>query len=210
MASPLHYLDDPQAWERERAAFVEAALALLARSDAVDLQVAEVVRLAGRHNASFYRVFGSKEGLTLAVVQEAARRTAAVVERRLRRIDEPAQAVRTWARTLLALAAVGGDGVQALAIDRYRLMRRFPEADDSIIQPLRRPLEDVLRGAGRPRPALLADAALELVMSRQAAWIAVRHRPSARELDAYAGLVVHLVGLGSAAGAGLDGGGTGT
>lgn len=197
MVSPLHHLDDPVAFARERDAFVTAALDLLTGSDSVNLQVTEVIRRAGRHNVVFYRIFGSKEGLTLAVVEEAVRRTAAVLERHLEGDHAPADAVRIWAQTLLTRSASGtaAEGTQALALDRFRLMRRFPDAQDTTTRPLSVPLEQVLRQAGVPRSELLSEAALELIMSRQAGWIALQHRPTTDEIRTYADLAVRLVGL---------------
>jgi AcrR family transcriptional regulator len=196
VASPLHYLDDPEALRRERDAFLQAALDLIAESGSVDVQVAAVVARAGRHNAAFYRVFGSKEGLTLAVMEEAVRRTAAALERRVRSARTPEDAVRGWAVLILGLACADPSvGVQAVALDRYRLLKRFPHAEATIAHPLHAPLAEVLRQAGLSRPELLAEAAFELVLSRQASWIAVGHKPSDRDVRAYADLTVRLVGL---------------
>jgi AcrR family transcriptional regulator len=197
VASPLHYLSDPEMLQRERAAFVTAALDLIAQSGTIDLQVAQVVRHAGRHNAAFYRVFGSKEGLVLAVVEEAAGWTAAALERRMRGAKTPADSVRAWAGVLLGLASADPvSGVHAIALDRYRLLKRFPDAEATIADPLRLPLEEVLRQAGQPAPKTLAEAAFELVLSRQASWIALGQRPTAKEIRIYADLAVRLVGLG--------------
>ena len=196
MASPLHYLNDPEMLRRERAAFVDAAFELITESGTMDLQVAQVVRNAGRHNASFYRVFGSKEGLILAVAEESSRRTAEVIGRRMQRAKTPADEVRAWARVLLGLASAGrAAGAHAIAIDRYRLLNRFPEADATTAAPLRRSLEAVLEAAGLAQPEVLAEAAFELVLSRQASWIALGHAPTDSELRAYAELTVRLVGL---------------
>jgi AcrR family transcriptional regulator len=196
VASPLHYLDDPETMARERRAFLDAALDLIAQSGTVDLQVAQVVRHAGRHNAAFYRIFGAKEGLVLAVVEEAVRRTVVALERRMQAAQTPPDAVRAWARVLLGLAASGtAAGVPAIALDRYRLLRRFPDSEETIADPLRRPLRVVLQQAGSSQPALLAEAAFELVLSRQASWIALGQRPSERQIRAYADLTVRLVDL---------------
>lgn len=196
MASPLHYLDDPEALARERAAFVEAALALMAQTGTVEVQVAQVVRQAGRHNTAFYRVFGSKEGLQLAVVETVVQRTLVALERRMATAKTPRDAVRAWARLLLGLAAADpAAGVHAIALDRYRLMRRFPDAESTIADPLRSPLRAVLEQAGLGRPDLLAEAAFELVLSRQASWIALGQPPGDREIRSYVDLTVRLVGL---------------
>ena len=80
---PLRYLDDPETLAAERRAFVDAALELLQSSDSVDVRVSEIVHRCGGHNAAFYRIFGSKEGLLLAAVAEAVDRTARVLRRRI-------------------------------------------------------------------------------------------------------------------------------
>lgn len=195
MASPLHYLDDAETLAAERAAFLEAAFELVEQAQSIDLQVAQVVRQAGRHNAAFYRIFGSKEGLVLAVVEEAVRRAVVVVERRMQSAQTPRDAVRAWARALLGLAAGSSVTVPAIALDRFRLLRRFPHADATIADPLREVLRRVLPATRNPSPALLAEAAFELVLGRQASWIALGHRPTDREIRAYADLVARLVGL---------------
>jgi AcrR family transcriptional regulator len=183
------------AGEQDRAAFVDAALDLLAELETVDLQVAEVVRRVGRHRTAFYACFGSKDGLVLAVVQEAVRRTAEVLDEHMAQAATPADAVRAWARTLLRLASGRSQGVQALALDRFRLMRRFPESQASTTHPLSAPLEEVLATTGLTASRVLSEAALELVMSRQATWIALGHAPGEDEVATYADLVVRLVGL---------------
>jgi hypothetical protein len=85
--------------------------------------------------------------------------------------------------------------VHAIAMDRYKLLRRFPDAEATIAHPLHAPLVRVLADAGLAQPDLLAEAAFELVLSRQASWIALGHKPSERDIKAYADLAVRLVGL---------------
>jgi AcrR family transcriptional regulator len=194
--SPLHYLDDPETRARERAAFLEAAMELIGQTGSMDLQVAAVVRQAGRHNAAFYRIFGAKEGLVLAIVEEAARRTAAALTRRMADASTPADAVRAWAGVLLGLAAADPTtGVPAIALDRYRVLKRFPDADATIADPLRRPLAELLQTAGVADAEELTEAAFELVLSRQASWIALGRMPTAKQIRTYADFTVRLVGL---------------
>ncbi|MDT7550165.1 MAG: hypothetical protein QOE84_2559 [Actinomycetota bacterium] len=196
MTSALPEPDGP-ADLRDRAVFLDAAMAMVTRSPTLDdLQVAEVVRRSGRHNAAFYRLFGSKEGLLLAVVEEAVRRAVIIVRRQMAPAASPAQAVRAWCEALLVLAGPEpAPRVPAIALDRFRLLRRFPGADATIADPLRHLLRDVLPPGLRPARDVLADAAFELILSRQASWIAVGHAPTAREISTYADLVVRLIGL---------------
>jgi AcrR family transcriptional regulator len=194
VASPLHHLDDPAEFARERDAFVDAGFSLLVETDVFDLQVAQVVRRAGRHNAVFYRVFGSKEGYILALLEEAVRRMVMLLERRMAGAPTPADAVRAWTSTLLGLTA-SGKSMEGILLERSRINRRFPEAQSTITRPLVRPLERVLRTAGVKRPRVVSEAALEMVVGREAIWIALRHRPTKREVTTYADLTVRLAGL---------------
>jgi AcrR family transcriptional regulator len=182
-------------WERE--IFLNAALEMVASSATLDdLQVAELVRRSGRHNAAFYRLFGAKEGLLLAVVEEAVRRAVLLCERQMAQAQTPAQAVHAWSAALLVLAAPEpAPRVPAIALDRFRLLRRFPDADATIADPLRHLLRSVLPADARPGPAVLAEAAFELILSRQASWIALGHAPTTEDIRVYADLVVRLVGL---------------
>jgi AcrR family transcriptional regulator len=173
---------------------VEAGFALLFTTDVFDLQVAQVVRQAGRHNAAFYRIFGSKEGYVLALLEEAVRRMVTLLERRMAGAATPADAVRAWTTTLLGLTAAG-KSMEGILLERSRINRRFPEAQATITRPLVRPLERVLRGAGVRRPRVVSEAALEMVVGRDAIWIALRHRPTKREVATYADLTVRLAGL---------------
>ena len=197
MSSASTEIEPDPASDWERQAFLDAAFELVAESASLDdLQVSQLVVRSGRHNASFYRIFGSKEGLLLAVVEEAVRRAVIIVERRMREARTPQQAVRAWSRELLMLAAADSAGrVPAIAIDRFRLLRRFPDADATIADPLRQLLRAVLPTSARPGRAVLSEAAFELILSRQASWIALGHVPTPREINAYAALVVRLVGL---------------
>jgi AcrR family transcriptional regulator len=198
VSRPLHRLADPETLDAERRALIDAALGLLEEAGTVDVHVADVVRRSGGHNAAFYRIFGSKDDLVLAVVEEAVGRTAAVLERRMAEAEGPADAVRAWVAVLLGRAATAraAAATQPFALDRHRLMHRFPGVYDRLNRPLRLALSRVLRSAGCAHPDIAAEAAFELVMSRQASWIAEGHRPSPREIGVYAQLVVDLVGLG--------------
>jgi AcrR family transcriptional regulator len=182
-------------WERE--IFLRAALEMVASSATLDdLQVAELVRRSGRHNAAFYRLFGAKEGLLLAVVEEAVRRAVIICERQMAPTRTPGEAVHAWSKALLELAAPEpAPRVPAIALDRFRLLRRFPDADATIADPLRQLLRDVLPPGSEPGPPVLAEAAFELILSRQASWIALGHAPTRDDIRVYADLVVRLVGL---------------
>ena len=194
-ARPLRQLDDPEAFAATRQAFVDAALVVLSRRSDLDVSVTEVVQEAGLHNAAFYRVFESKDGLLLAVAQEAAERTVPVLQTRLRRAPDAPQALRAWATVLLRLTATdrSAQSIEAFALERHRFLRRFPDAEDRLVEPVRRVLQDALKQHGVADAADVTSAAYELVMGQQATWIARGHRPTQREVERVADLATRLL-----------------
>ena len=80
---PLHYLNDPDVRAAERAVFIAAALQLLAHMDSLDLKVSDVVRAADRNNAIFYKLFGSRDGLIVAVVEHTTDRIVKIMQSRI-------------------------------------------------------------------------------------------------------------------------------
>ncbi|HEY1829494.1 MAG TPA: TetR family transcriptional regulator [Acidimicrobiales bacterium] len=190
---PLYYLDDPETLAIEKAAFVNAALELLQHSNSVDVRVQEIVRRCGGHNAAFYRIFGSKEGLLLAVVAEAVDRTATVLRRRMA-AAAPSARVAAWVEVLMQRAGTTNATAATLpfALDRHRILHRFPEAEPLLTLPLREPLIETFREQRVPEAEMIAAAAFEMVMSRQATWIALEHRPSRQEVQSYVALVHRL------------------
>jgi len=196
-ARPLRQLDDPEAFAATRQAFVDAALVVLSRRSDLDVSVTEVVQEAGLHNAAFYRVFESKDGLLLAVAQEAAERTVPVLEARLRRAHDAPEALRSWASVLLRLTATdkSASAIEAFALERHRFLRRFPDAEDRLVEPVRRVLADALvhDGVAAGEAHEVTNAAYELVMGQQATWIARGHRPTQREVERVAELATRLL-----------------
>jgi AcrR family transcriptional regulator len=191
---PLYYRDDPETLATEKAAFVNAALDLLQNSDSVDVRVQEIVRRCGGHNAAFYRIFGSKEGLLLAVVTEAVERSAAVLRRRMAAAATAGDRIAVWVEVLMQRAGTPTATAATLpfALDRYRILHRFPDAEPLLTLPLRAPLAETFRKQGVPEAESIAVAAFEMVMSRQATWIALGHQPSRKEVRSYVALVHRL------------------
>jgi len=192
---PLRHLDDREVFTAVRQAIVDAALEQLARRDDLDLNVADVVLASGAHNAAFYRVFGSKDRLLLAVAQEAVGRTLVLLRDRVSRERSPAAAIRAWARVLLRLTATprAAASIQAFALERHRFLRRFPDSEEILVAPVKRVLLDVLVPLGVGDANEIVDAAYELVMGQQATWIARRHEPTSTELSRCLRMVVRLV-----------------
>jgi len=196
-ARPLRQLDDPEAFAAARRAFVDAAFVVLSRRSDLDFSVTEVVKESGLHNAAFYRVFESKDRLLLAVAEEAMQRTLETLQARVTKARDGQQAMRQWGTVLLRLAATdrSAQSIEAFALERHRFLRRFPDAEDRLVEPVRQVLADALvqRGIATDDAHEVTNAAYELVMGQQATWIARGHRPTQREVERVASLATRLL-----------------
>jgi AcrR family transcriptional regulator len=194
---PLRQLDDEAELAAARRAFIDATLEIIARNATLDVAVMEVVRRSGWHNAAFYRIFGSKDGLLLAVAEDAVRSTAEVLAARVGEARNPADAVRAWTAVLLHRASTpsAATATQPFALDRHRLLHRFPGAGEQLTLPIRSALHGVLRTAGRSDAVAAGDAATELVLSQQATWLATHHQPSETEIEQFTVFILRLVGV---------------
>jgi AcrR family transcriptional regulator len=190
---PLHYLNDPDVRAAERAVFIDVALKLLAQMDSVDLKVSDVVRSADRNNAIFYKLFGSRDGLIIAVVEHTTHRIVELMRSRVSANPSREEAVSVWCSTLLALASPehSPGSVLPLALDRHRILRKSPGSEQHVVQPLKDALQAMLGDDSLLKSRL--DAAFELVMGTQATWLALEHRPTKRQIREVADMVLLIV-----------------
>jgi AcrR family transcriptional regulator len=140
--------------EEEVQALVAAGLAVLRRSGAAGLTVAEVLADAGLSTRAFYRHFQSKDELVLAVYEREAERRHTGLVRRLDEAGSPRAALEAWIDEMLAL---GFDPRRArrtnvLAQEGARLQTDFPVEFAAIVAGAVEPLEGVLRAIPTPEP----------------------------------------------------------
>jgi AcrR family transcriptional regulator len=190
---PLYYLNDPDVRAAERAVFIDAALELLADMDSLDLKVSDVVRAADRNNAIFYKLFGSRDGLIIAVVEHTTHKIVEVMRSRISTNPTKEETVNVWCGTLLALASPehASRSVLPMALDRHRILRKSPESAEHVVDPLKNVLK-VMLGDDSPSELRL-DAVFELVMGMQATWLALGHRPTPKEIRGVAAVVLVIV-----------------
>ena len=190
---PLHYLNDPDVRIAERAVFIEAALQLLAHMDSLDLKVSDVVRAADRNNAIFYKLFGSRDGLIVAVVEHTTNTIVEIMQSRISANPSKEEAVNVWCSTLLglALAEHAHGSVLPMALDRHRILRKSPQSEEHVVQPLKNVLKAMLGDDSLSE--LRLDAVFELVMGIQATWLALGHRPTPAEMREVADAVLLVV-----------------
>ena len=85
---------------------LDAGLAVMARcGTAASPRVADIVAEAQVSNEAFYRYFGSKEDLVLAVSEAGAERLFSYIDHQMNKHQEPLTRIETWIRCVLAQAA---------------------------------------------------------------------------------------------------------
>ena len=148
----------------EERALVDAGLAVLRRSGASGLTVADVLAEAGLSTRAFYRHFASKDELVLAVFEGDNRRTVGALREAVDAATGPRAALEAWIDQTLALAFDPRRARRTLTLWRegVRVRRDFPAEFDAILAGVLAPLERVL-AAGRadgtfPRAEPAADA----------------------------------------------------
>lgn len=190
---PLHYLNDPDVRIAERAVFIDAALKLLAHMDSLDLKVSDVVQAADRNNAIFYKLFGSRDGLIIAVVEHTTNTIVEAMQSRISAHPSKREAVNVWCGTLLGMALPEPSHRSALpmALDRHRILRKSPESAEHVVDPLKNALKAMLGDDSLSE--LRLDAVFELVMGIQATWLALGHRPTPTQIREVADAVLLIV-----------------
>src|ERR1700692_1416038 len=89
--------------DAEARALVQAGMAVLRRSGARNLTVADVLEEAGLSTRAFYRHFESKDELILAVYQHDNRRSIERLRARIATATSPLDALEKWVEVALGL-----------------------------------------------------------------------------------------------------------
>jgi len=160
---------------------VDAAYAVMRRTESLDPRVSDIVQAAGLSNQAFYRHFRTKDELLVAVLDDGRRRLVETLERRMTKASPGADAVRAWVEGLLEQArnAEAAANTRPFAVNGARLAARYPEATASqreqVIAPLRAAVADAGGDPGRD-----ADAIYHLAMAATEDAI-VRRQPPTRD-----------------------------
>jgi AcrR family transcriptional regulator len=138
----------------EQQALIDAGLAVLRRQGSDGLTVNDVLAEAGLSTRAFYRHFGSKDALVLAIYAHDTERARVQMQKRLSDAPSPRTALDIWIDETLAL---GFDSRRAsrtrpLAREGMRLQAEFPEEFADIRGAVLDPLVDVLRALDSPDP----------------------------------------------------------
>ena len=144
----------PTAVSNEHRALVTAALAVLRRTGADGLTVADVLDEAGLSTRAFYRHFTSKDELLLALYARDSTATEARVRERLASAPSPRAAIECWIDETLALGFEPRRAARTRVFAREgaRLQLQFPQEFANIMARLVGPLAEVLARVGCAEP----------------------------------------------------------
>jgi AcrR family transcriptional regulator len=170
-------------YEAEVRALLDAAFAVMRRTESIDPPVRDIVREAGLSNQAFYRHFASKDALLLAVLADGRRQLVAYLASRLAATDDPAEQVRRYVDGIMAQSrdVAAAEATRPFAIDGNRLAAHYPEA----VAASRAELLDLARPAVHALGGDDLDVELihDLTMARMHDALVQRRRPQPREVQ---------------------------
>jgi AcrR family transcriptional regulator len=179
---PLGTGDD----ERER--LFRSTLRVLRRNGYAGAQVSDILADAGLGTRAFYRHFGSKDELLVALFHENAAQTRARLEERVRQAGSPTEALVAWLDELLDLAYDQRRASRARLFHSGASQAAFGDVGERALDDLYAPLREVL-AAGQasgdfPTADLEHDAGAIHALVWRFFWSAVRGDPVASKDEA--------------------------
>lgn len=161
-----------------------AAVRVMARSAPDPPKVGDIVLEAGSSNKAFYRYFGGKDDLLLAVMQRGIALVAAFLEQEMTREVDPAVKVARWVEGLLAqvtdphLFSMCAATVAQMSASAHRTA-----SDDEVMRPLRILLTAPLEQLGRADPDRDADAVFHCTMGTLRRYVGSDRRPPPADVE---------------------------
>jgi AcrR family transcriptional regulator len=173
-----------EAYAEEVRRLIDAAYAVMRRTETLEPRVSDIVREAGLSNQAFYRHFSGKDELLVAILDDGQRQLVTYLEHRMARAATGAARVRAWIEGVMEQArnAAAADNTRPFAINSARLADRFPEEIARSRELLVRPLREAVAEAGGD-PQRDADAVYQLVIGCMNDALVARRRPSNADVD---------------------------
>jgi AcrR family transcriptional regulator len=133
------------ALERER--LLRAARSVLVRSGWWGFKVESVLRQAGLSTRSFYRHFGRKNDLLLALYEGEIDMMSQHIAKAMQAADTPTEQVHAWIRTGIDVAyrAEFTKPAALFALNQHNLIREYPAAIKEIYARLMAPLQTAIQ-----------------------------------------------------------------
>lgn len=144
---------------------ISAAWDVLERTGFEGFKVASVIRAAGSSTKAFYRHFGSKDAMLLALLLDETKRASIRFAARIAGTSSPTDAVNMWIATMIGAAARPDLAARSrLFASLGQINSGFPaqvvEARRPMLAPLVQALRDGLASGEFPLAQPEADAAL--------------------------------------------------
>jgi AcrR family transcriptional regulator len=168
------------AWrsDAEARALVQAGMAVLRRSTARNLTVADVLDVAGLSTRAFYRHFQSKDELILAVYQYDNHRSIERLRARIATAASTLDALEEWVASSLALGFAPRQARRTMTLWREggRLWAQYPGEYNAIVEGLVEPLTDVLERGRGDGTFPYADPHLDALTIHAVVWRLIERR----------------------------------
>jgi AcrR family transcriptional regulator len=138
-------LDDAKRRSIDRGArLIRAAAKVLDRNNGESLTVQEVADEAGQSLRTLYQYFGSKDDLLLAVLEEAMRTYAQLLNAAIARFDDPLERVAAATIASGRLLALHGSGGRDRGLSQLRL--QLSGAQPELVASAQQPVTALFRG----------------------------------------------------------------
>ncbi|HWI44125.1 MAG TPA: TetR/AcrR family transcriptional regulator [Nocardioides sp.] len=143
---------------------LDAALRVIRSAEPASPRVADIIAEAGSSTHAFYRYFGGKDDVILAVMDRGITILRSYIDHQVGKETDPPGRARRWVTAVLAQADDPELARESRAVGRLvATIRPHRVADaDSFRATLVAPLVDALRDAGVPGPETAADAAYDV------------------------------------------------
>jgi AcrR family transcriptional regulator len=158
--------------DAEARALVQAGMAVLRRSSAKALTVADVLEEAGLSTRAFYRHFHSKDELILAVYQHDNRRSIERLRTRIASAASTLDALEQWVQGSLALGFAPRQARRTMTLWREggRIWAQYPGEYKAIVEGLVEPLTDVLARGRQDGTFPCTDPPLDALTIHAVVW----------------------------------------
>ena len=173
-----------EAYAEEVRRLIDAAYAVMRRTETLEPRVSDIVREAGLSNQAFYRHFSGKDELLVAILDDGQRQLVTYLGHRMARATTGAARVRAWIEGVMEQArnAAAADNTRPFAINSARLADRFPDEVARSRELLMRPLREAVAEVGGD-PQRDADAVYQLVIGCMDDALVARRRPSKEDVQ---------------------------
>jgi AcrR family transcriptional regulator len=176
--------------ERQREATEEverilaAAVQVMERAAPAPPRVSDIVAQAGTSNKAFYRYFGGKDDLILAVMERGVAMVASYLEHQMAKEDDPARKVARWIEGALAQVSEPRLTRASRAVTaQLAASAQWRAVEEQITQPLHDLLLAPITALGSADPARDAAAVFAVVFGTMRRYLALETYPERGDAD---------------------------